>query len=69
MAYTPPSKTELAVGIKAAKAAGIDGRDQVKWAVDMWRIHTGKDDKPKGWRDPYASMAKKPTAKAKKKAK
>ena len=51
---------------KAAKAAGIYGRDQVKWAVDMWHIHMGRDDKPAGWKDPWAG-AKKSAAKPKKK--
>ena len=35
MAYRNPTKEETEIGIKAAKAAGIYGRDQVKWAVDM----------------------------------
>lgn len=64
MAYRNPTKEETEIGIKAAKAAGIYGRDQVKWAVDMWHIHMGKMRKPAGWKDPWA--AKKPAAKPKK---
>ena len=66
MAYRNPTKEETEIGIKAAKAAGIYGRDQVKWAVDMWHIHMGRDDKPAGWKDPGAG-AKKSAAKPKKK--
>ena len=64
MEYRHPTKEEMTIGIQAAKAAGIYGRDQVKWAVDMWHIHMGKMRKPAGWKDPCA--AKKPAAKSKK---
>ena len=64
MEYRHPTKEEMTIGIQAAKAAGIYGRDQVKWAVDMWHIHMGKMRKPAGWKDPWA--AKKPAAKPKK---
>ena len=43
MAYRNPTDAEIEIGVKAAKARGIGGRDQVKWAVDMWHIHMGKD--------------------------
>ena len=66
MAYRNPTKEETEIGVKAAKAAGIYGRDQVKWAVDMWHIHMGRDDKTAGWKDPWAG-AKKSAAKPKKK--
>ena len=55
MAYRDPTKEEIEFGIRTAKARGIDGRDQIKWAVDMWHIHMGRDTKPTGWEDPYAT--------------
>ena len=64
MAYRNPTDAEIEIGVKAAKARGVGGRDQVKWAVDMWHIHMGKMRKPAGWKDPWA--AKKPAAKPKK---
>lgn len=66
MAYRNPTDAEIEIGVKAAKARGVGGRDQVKWAVDMWHIHMGRDDKPAGWKDPWAG-AKKSAAKPKKK--
>lgn len=69
MEHRSPTEEEYAIGIKAAKAAGIYGRDQVKWAVDMWRIHMGLDEKPRGWKDPYATSTKKKAAPAKAKKK
>lgn len=64
MTYRSPTKEEIEIGLKAAKARGIDGRDQVKWAVDMWHIHIGRDTKPSGWEDPYAATHKlKPSSK------
>ena len=68
MAYRNPTKEETEIGVKAAKARGIDGRDQFKWVMDMWHVHTGKDTKPAGWKDPWAAT-KKPAAKTKKKTK
>lgn len=45
-------------------------RDARKYAVDAWHIHIGEEERPKGWRDPYASLdkpaAKKRTAAKKK---
>lgn len=64
MEYRNPTKDEMAIGIKAAKAAGIAERDWIKAAVDDWHIHMGRMRKPTGWKDPWA--AKKPAAKPKK---
>ena len=29
-----------------------------QYAVDAWRIHTGLDEAPAGWKDPYARLDK-----------